>query len=612
MLRERTVFIECGPGRALMARLGYAPDPELRDVSGEDAVLDGYTIAAEEAEGALEALRAAGLRFDCPEAERFDVRRVPCALTGAAPGSGSAPEARLVARRVSSLLDAAGTSMGRGSFYNTAAEAAEADARIHDAAFAVDRGLYGMLLLLPGVTDHSKQLGLERLLARPRGDAEASLLDGAQEKLLITALARGLPPTRLLKFFGRLRRERVNNARTRKLILRSILASPRLELWATRYRRKLRAALEHALGKRMTGILRSILSKPAADRTAREEAILRAQALRHAEGRDAATVLECLGFVLGLEDGLSLRLLKAYRGAKDKLEAGRGLPYETLEGIRSRYHKDREHAEVLELTAARMTQGQRLTLQRKAEEKGVALAFDPARHDAVRLYLYAFERGLEPGIERALEARARKAAEGLALTGLHAGILVDASGSMAGDARQRLRPMATALAMRDAIAAAAGRVTTVVAGGVVEGRLVRPRGETALAEGLVSLLRSGPDVIFVVSDGYENAPAGRFAEVLDRVRGLGIATPVHQLSPVFAAEASGLRSLAPERAPALPVTRPEAMGVTLFKGLLLSDSRRALGALIDQAAAILALPGAQNEDIKGSTSRALAGAESRR
>ena len=50
-------------------------------------------------------------------------------------------------------------------------------------------------------------------------------------------------------------------------------------------------------------------------------------------------------------------------------------------------------------------------------------------------------------------------------------------------------------------------------------------------------------MVFVLTDGYENAPAGRFAEVVRAVRQMGVETPIHQFSPVFAAEARGIRSL---------------------------------------------------------------------
>ena len=54
--------------------------------------------------------------------------------------------------------------------------------------------------------------------------------------------------------FGMLRKERVNNARTRRLILSTLLRADNLEFWSVKYRRKLATALIHAWGRRTASI----------------------------------------------------------------------------------------------------------------------------------------------------------------------------------------------------------------------------------------------------------------------------------------------------------------------------------------------------------------------
>jgi hypothetical protein len=92
------------------------------------------------------------------------------------------------------------------------------------------------------------------------------------------------------------------------------------------------------------------------------------------------------------------------------------------------------------------------------------------------------------------------------------------------------------------------------------------------------LLQTDPDVVFVLTDGYENAPAGRFAEVVAAVRRMGVKTPIHQFSPVFAAESQGVRKLC-ESLAAMPVSKPEAIGLGLLKVLMEADVDRGLAAL---------------------------------
>lgn len=505
----------------------------------------------------------------------------------------SAGQAPAVVDVVRGFLDVATAAGGRATFYNTTAEQLAVEASAHTGMLKLDRGVYAAVLAGPGVTDRARQVGARLLLDRPWTAAAATLFDEPAETMLLGRMAAALPVPRRLKLFGDLASGRVNNARARKLILRQILGEERLEWWCVRYRTKLETALAHAWGQRTVGILRGVLGKPTATRTAVETALLARLVDRWAPGRDPATVHECVGFALGVEDGLRLPLLVAYHQAKANLPAGARLPYETLEGIRSTFHRGSSwtSADVLELTAGQLTGSQRLQLDRRAAELGVDVALDlgDAGYDATRLYLYALARGLTAEVAEALQARAARTGARLPLGARHVGLVLDGSASMAGGATQPLRPLAVMLALRDAVAAACEQVTEIWCGGHPDdGGLVRPAGATALAGGLLAALAAAPDLIVLVTDGYENAPAGRTAEVLAAARRLGIGTPVVQLSPVVAAEASGVRGVA-EQVPVLPVHRPEALELAWVRLLLDVDPVAAARALVRLAR--LATPG---------------------
>ncbi len=152
---------------------------------------------------------------------------------------------------------------------------------------------------------------------------------------------------------------------------------------------------------------------------------------------------------------------------------------------------------------------------------------------------------------------------------------------MVGHETQARRPISVALALRDLLAETAERATIATSDGRMApaGELIDPAGDTSLAAGLVALLKREPDVVFVLTDGYENAPAGRFAEVVRAVRRMGVETPIHQFSPVFAAEARGIRALC-EAVPGLPVSKPEAIGLGLLKVLFEADVDRGAAALL--------------------------------
>lgn len=491
-----------------------------------------------------------------------------------------------------SFLDAAITATARATHDNTRQEQMAAAQRAHEAMLRLDRGLYALCLLLPGVTDYARQLGLKNLLGQKQIGDDTGVGRSIEPKIL-HRLVEELPAQRVMKLFEGLRVSapesgvrKANNARTRKLILRTILGSPRLELWSVKYRAKIVSALRHAWGERRLGIVRSILRKPDEARDAKERAILRSLIDKYAP-LDRERVYECVAFILGIRERVTLPLLLGFQLAKVDLTAGQKLPPEVLEGIRGRYHGGVDKAEVLRLTAGSLTKAQRLTVQKRAAEAGVVVEMDPSQYDAVKLYVYAFENGLTPAIEEALDKRARRAAAAFPARFSRIGILVDASRSMMGGGDQKLRPMAIALALRDMLSHV-GDARVVYAGGesgAVNGsaRLMRPSGDTSLSEGLLTLLGDGAEAIFVISDGYENRPRGRFAETLSAARNIGVSTPVYHLSPVFAAESGGVRALAEGLAPTLPVTSPEALGISMLRGLLAADPIRGLVSLVHAA-----------------------------
>ncbi len=491
-----------------------------------------------------------------------------------------------VGRLLCHFLDVTATATARKSFYNSREELQQATEAVHREVFELDRGMYGLLLALPGVLDYSKQQGVKALLGQPGNGA--SLLTLSQETRLITWLTHSLPPQRRLKLFGALKEARVNNARTRRLILWTILDQPDLEWAAVKYRRKIAAALSHAWGIRMTGIIKSILTKT--ELTGKELGVLQANIVEpiglNRVGEDG--VCECLSFILGNEGPWTLPKLGAYEEAKIRFRAGKKLPPEVMEGIRSTFHPHRSSADVMELTERQATTGQRIAVQRAAKEKGVEVAFDPAKYDLVRLYVYAYEMGLDNEIWKAIREKAILKAARLPrpMQFEHVGIVVDTSYSMMGSEEQKHRPIATALAIKNVLQAASAWNTTFYTTGVVDDSLCAVSdlpvtvGETSLAEAFLKVVEREPDSVFIISDGYENAPAGRLAETVARLRQMGNDTPIYQLSPVMAAETYGTRPLAND-VPVLPVNQTINLGMGMIKLMLGQDFIRGLAALIE-------------------------------
>lgn len=501
---------------------------------------------------------------------------------------------KAVSKIVCNFLDVSTTSYGRGTHYNTREDQQKAELNAHSNMLLLSRDLYAVFMALPGVLDRSVQLGLKKLLSTPRNGVPVEFLTPRQERSVLHHMMQALPAQRMLKLIDALRvgseelgLKKANNARTRKLILKTLLDSPRLELWSVKYRTKVRRALIHAWGQRKASVIREILRKDPTEWTAKEKRILERGVYRYVDRMQFLTACECIRFVFGDRKGLNMPMLKAFVESKRDLRRGSKLPLEVLEGIRSTYHRDIPKETLIQLTKDSMTKVQRLQVQKRAKAAKVDVQINPLDYDAVRLYLYAFECGLTEEIAEALEEKAKKAAKGFPARYGKIAIIVDMSKSMEGDRTQPLRPAAVALASRDMLTHVAenGLVTYVGGGGwscSAAHSLIRPMGDTALADKLIIALKEEPEAVYVISDGYENAPAGRFAEVLEHVREAGINTPVYHLNPVMAAESGGVREIS-SQAKTLPVQSPSALATTFIRGLIETDPVRGINSLVHMA-----------------------------
>jgi len=498
-------------------------------------------------------------------------------------------------RLVCSFLDTSTTSYGRATHYNTKEQQKAAEMTVHRSLFEMCRDLYAVLLLLPGTTDHARQIGISALLSRPRnGDM---FLNSRLEREVLAYLIGQLPPQRMMKLFDSFRgrgdefgTKKSNNARTRKLVLWTLLSSERIELWSVKYRQKMQRILTHVWGQRRASIIGSICARIVGGYTLsrKETQIMQEHVWRFTGKNSDHYVSECIAFLFGLREGLEIPLFKMFVNSRYDLEAGAKLPTEVLEGIRSIYHPMVPKEKVLELKSKSktFTRGERRTVQKRAKEAGLDVEMNPLDYNAVDLYLYAFECGATQEIQGALMAKAEHAAMGMPVQYEHIGIVVDASQSMAGDRTQHLRPLAVTLALRDMLEAASTHGTVVYCGGELENDvIVRPSGDTSLAEGLLAVLQEEPDIVYVISDGYENAPAGRFQDVLLAARELGIQTPVFHLNPVFAGESEAVRMLCEDVAgiSTMPVRTPTGLGTTMLRGLIEADPERGINMLVQNA-----------------------------
>jgi hypothetical protein len=160
-------------------------------------------------------------------------------------------------------------------------------------------------------------------------------------------------------------------------------------------------------------------------------------------------------------------------------------------------------------------------------------------------------------------------------------LVLDASASMLGHETQYRRPIAVALAVRDLLCALTDSTVVITNDGraAPPQTLIEPQGDTSLAAGLITALRCGPDAVFLISDGYENAPAGRTAEVVRAVRNMGNHTPITYFCPVFAAESLRGRPIGDELR-TVPISTPDGVALGIIKAALETDVERGVAQLM--------------------------------
>ncbi|MBX2800689.1 MAG: hypothetical protein KTR31_23615 [Myxococcales bacterium] len=409
---------------------------------------------------------------------------------------------------VALFINAASTCTGQSEFYGDAATQRVSLSFLHDYVFGNYRRLYA-LCLAAGVNHYNQATIVARLLSAGAPTAPA---ERVEEGALIAGALSSMPPQRVYRLFASLRRARVNNRRTRAVVKRW-LAARDLPFDALKYRGHLRSCARHVHLSAHADLHGFLFEGPHSQQT------------------------------------WSVPLLESFRRARYEQRALYELPFTVAEGLAAARGIDR--ATFLERIAPNLTRGERARVQAEASRRGADVdAGDPSRLPLTRLCTLALARPVSERSELReplASAAARAARRGAAAYGrVHA--VLDASFSTRAGAQKRNRTLAVTLGCSRLLAAASSEYRAHWTTGVGDDLSVTPRGQTDLATPLLDALRARPDLVVVVSDGFENDPVGGAAEVLRLFRAHvdpeGQTTVVH-VNPVFDADRYMPRPLGP-------------------------------------------------------------------
>ncbi|GAA3266327.1 hypothetical protein GCM10020218_003220 [Dactylosporangium vinaceum] len=172
--------------------------------------------------------------------------------------------------------------------------------------------------------------------------------------------------------------------------------------------------------------------------------------------------------------------------------------------------------------------GAALDLDLTGERPDTVTATNRGEPAAALVHLY--RGGAAPALSTAVDGYVRQLTDGLPQYRGRIALVVDDSASMRGYGSREWAVLSQVTALRMVLERVCAGLRVVRAGGGEDGM---PAGATDLASAVLAAADSGPDVIAVASDGYENVHPGDLARVAAALPGAGVTAPVVFCQAVF-------------------------------------------------------------------------------
>ncbi|HEY9851648.1 MAG TPA: hypothetical protein V6D28_19410 [Leptolyngbyaceae cyanobacterium] len=347
------------------------------------------------------------------------------------------------------------------------------DEGLHKAAYEENPELYALLGVAKGVLPQGRDRILFQLLRTSRDGMSLEMRHTLER--VTNFLLNILHPDRVLTVFLALRRVRANHKHTSKTILNYILNHPYFEDMASCRRPTLVDCLEHAMGRNVARACAKMFANP----EVADELYLRRNLLKFARDPETVKVI----FPLLYQPGNS--------------KPGNG-------------NYQLAYAENLE------------KLQEKQERPKTITATNRGDISATLIHLY--RGGTSAELAQALEAYVEEAAEKSPKFNGKLALILDASFSTKGYGDREYCCISQSVALKLILEKCCPNLQVYPVGG--SGHIPIPEGSTDLANALLDALENQPDLVAIISDGYENSYPGELARVVATLPQIGINTPV--------------------------------------------------------------------------------------
>ncbi len=421
------------------------------------------------------------------------------------------PEEEVAREDLLMFINACLSCTGQREFYDDAYGQKVSLDFLHDYILGNYRRLY-CRTLAAGI-NHFNQIQIILKLLATGKDTKAE--DREEENNLITSALHNLPPHRAWKLLLQIRRRGINNRRARAIAKHYLNSrEDRLEFNAVKYRSKLQAIATHNHFK-LAPELNNFLFRR-------------------------------------WDQSFTSELFEQFRAGHYSAKAIYNLPFTVAEGLAVKHNIPRDR--FLAGIEGQMTAHEKLRLQGSSEQAGTKVEIDPRRLPLTKLALYILSLPIKTReqkrseLEQAIQTRIKTILGRSPIKFGRVCAVLDRSYSSSGSSEKRRRPLGVALAVNYLLAESAQEYQAFWTVPVSDPLLVTPRGQTNLADPLLSALASEPDLVIIISDGWDNDPPAATAELLRVYRGKldpQSKVSIIHLNPVFNADNYNLKRLSP-------------------------------------------------------------------
>jgi len=398
---------------------------------------------------------------------------------------------------------------------------------------------------------------------------------------------------------GRIPFKRVNNSRTRRLILQFIFDRDNLSLdsLAIKYKTKVRKLVTHAMGE---PALHKIWTSPTPEIAFRRSKIAR-------YNNDSFPVLLHLFNMPFIGDPEKFPKINLYHVMKEAAKAGderefirvmkmKKLPFETVLGFRNTYKIDVPLRDVHESTTK--TDRQKLQTESATARAGAKVSVDYNKQNLFDLLKIFYHKTIEQdssNIDDIVTSIEKKSETKSDVSFGKAVVIMDCSHSMRGNAKRHLHPFLVGMSL---ILTIDNLVDIMYTGGTWIKtqsdrwkQVIYPEKQTCLWESLLTAAAmDNVDSIIIISDGYENSPMkGMFSKVYKKLRQDGYLQhdSVIHINPVFASESKGVKQLDPD-IPVLPVSSHKSLEAVFISNMLLAKPDQVKALLVNKYQKLIA------------------------